>query len=409
MPDGSHPPHRFGSLFAGTPAYDASLRRKRHAFGFLDQVCQAIEPTETQQKRARDSYEAVGRWLAEDVLLVRALIYAQGSAALGTMIKPIGRNEFDVDVICRVPGYGRDLPPARLKAMVGDRLKAHGQYAKILEEKPRCWRLNYAGEFHLDVTPSILNPACANGGELVPDRKLRDYKATNPVGYRKLFEHRAELAILVRLAKALDGRVHAEVQPYPNHGLRKGVLRRTVQMLKSHRDHMFETGDADLAPLSIIITTLAMRAYELCVQRYPYDNELDLMCDTVRLMPVFIERQVRFGEPYFVVANETTEGENFAEKWNDDPRLAVAFQQWHGRALAALEAIAEAEGLDRLQKSVSDAVGEAPVRKAAGDVADSFARARATGTLGVAAGVGLAVASRAAAATPVPRNTFFGR
>src|SRR5262249_27446539 len=159
----------------------------RHAFGFLDQACRALEPTETQQKRARDSYEAVGHWLAEDLRLVRALIYAQGSAALGTMIKPIGRNEVDGDLICRAPGEGRDPPAAQLKAMVGDRLKAHAVYANILEEKARCWRLNYVGDFHLDITPSILNPACANGGELVPDRKLRDYKASNPIGYRKLF------------------------------------------------------------------------------------------------------------------------------------------------------------------------------------------------------------------------------
>jgi len=33
--------------------------------------------------------------------------------------------------------------------------------------------LNYANEFHMDITPSIMNPECTNGGELVPDKELR--------------------------------------------------------------------------------------------------------------------------------------------------------------------------------------------------------------------------------------------
>ena len=32
---------------------------------------------------------------------------------------------------------------------------------------PRCWRLSYANEFHMDITPSIPNPNCRFGGELV--------------------------------------------------------------------------------------------------------------------------------------------------------------------------------------------------------------------------------------------------
>ena len=52
-----------------------------------------------------------------------------------------------------------------MKKTIGDRLRANGYYAPLLEEKPRCWRLSYANEFHLDITPSIPNLECANGGE----------------------------------------------------------------------------------------------------------------------------------------------------------------------------------------------------------------------------------------------------
>jgi len=407
MADGNHPQRRYGSFFADTLAYDRDVRRKTEAWGFLDRVCQEIEPTDTQQGRAKRTYETVGDFLSEDVRLAHALIYAQGSAALGTMVKPIAGNEIDVDLICRAAGYGQDLPPARLKAMVGDRLKADSYYRTILQEMPRCWRLNYAGDFHLDITPSILNPQCANGGELVPDRRLQCYKPSNPIGYRELFARRAALTVRTRVAKAFDSAARADVQSYPTFGSTKGVLRRIVQLLKAHRDRQFQRRDPCLAPLSIIITTLAMRAYECCVQMFEYDNELDLLCDTIHMMPVFIERVMREGEVVFVIANETTKGENFAEKWIGAPERASAFYAWQERALADFEAFRDAAGMDLLQKSLADAIGEEPVRRVTREAVEATSAARRAGRLGVTATTGLGLAG--ATSTSVRANTFFGR
>lgn len=407
MADGAHTPHRFGSLFEGTPTYDSAVRRKGEAFGFLDRACQFLEPSQTQQDRAKVAYEAVGDWLGSDPQLVDSLIYAQGSTALGTMVKPIGDYQFDVDLICRIPRYSPAFPPARLKALIGDRLKAHGVYAGLLEELPRCWRLNYVGEFHLDITPSILNPDCDRGGELVPDRKLQAYKASNPIGYRDLFARRARLTPFVHVAKTMDSRARAEVEAFPKPARIKGVLRRIVQLLKRHRDHKFLGKDPALAPLSVIITTLAARAYEHCVGNYPYDNELDLLCDVIRAMPWFIESSSLAGQRQWLIANETTIGENFAEKWNVEPLRATSFFNWHADALMAFEAFAAAAGLDEVQRRLSDAIGEEPVRKAANAVTEEIGAARKAGSLLVKPSAGLVVG--ATAGTPVRANTFFGR
>src|SRR6266516_7825899 len=115
--------------------------------------------------------------------------------------------------------------------MIGARLRVNGLYAPILEEKPRCWRLNYANEFHLDITPSIRNPLCAAGGELVPDRDLRDWKPTNPKGYRALFERRASLQPRFRRVAVEEGK-RADVEPFPARMQVKGVLRRALQLAK---------------------------------------------------------------------------------------------------------------------------------------------------------------------------------
>ena len=71
-----------------------------------------------------------------------------------------------------------------------------------------------------------------------------------------------------------------------------------------------------LAPISVIITTLAAWSYEYCVGSAVFDSELDVLCAVIRHMPNFIGRQVVAGHVEWSIWNETTEGENFAERWN---------------------------------------------------------------------------------------------
>ena len=204
--------------------------RKAELVGVLERICQSLELTDPQFQSAKERYEGVGRWLAagESPLLRALLIYLQGSTALGTTVKPIGSNEHDVDLVAHMPNL-RPLPPAMAKKAIGDRLHANGHYTPLLEEKPRCWRLNYANEFHMDITPSIPNPMCDNGGELVPDKALKEWKASNPKGYQSLFDWRASLQPRMRLLKTAAEGMRADVEPYPAGGALKGVLRRTVR------------------------------------------------------------------------------------------------------------------------------------------------------------------------------------
>lgn len=382
------------------------ILRKAELVGVLERICQSLELTDTQYQSAKERYEGVGRWLAasDNPLLQALLIYLQGSTALRTTVKPISRNEHDVDLVAHNPNL-HPVPPTTVKKAIGDRLRMNGHYAPLLEEKPRCWRLNYASEFHMDITPSIPNPMCSNGGELVPDKALKEWKASNPKGYKSLFERRAMLQPRMRLLKA-EG-VRADVEPYPAAGGLKGVLRRTVQIAKRHRDVYFVDLEPGLAPISVIITTLASRSYEYCVGRFVYDSEFDLLCDVIRHMPAFIESGMVDDRRQWFIWNETTWGENFAERWNRDPSLAEAFFAWHSRALADLEKLADIQGLDLLNKSLRDSFGPAPVTKALDALTDKLSVARRAGRLSVAPGVGLAIGATGLS-TGVRANTFFG-
>jgi hypothetical protein len=392
------------------PNSPADLARKAELFGLLEKIGEALDLTDTQYATAKTRYETVGDWLAQsdNPMLEGVLIYPQGSVALGTANKPIASDEYDVDLVAHLSHLLVTSSPAALKAGIGERLRENGRYAAALEEKQRCWRLTFAGEFHMDITPSILNPNCSQGGELVPDKKVARWKPTNPPGYKALFEKRAALKPMVRMAKAMaeDARADAEIVSFPAQTSRKGVLRRTVQILKRHRDVHFQDFDSRLAPLSVIVTTLAAQSYEYCVKTYTFDNAYDLFRATISFMPVFIDVEVKGGERRWHVWNETTQGEDFAEKWNDEPDRAAAFFQWHNQALADIDRLLVVEGFDELKKRLTEAVGSRPVTKAFEDMTSAVGQARKAGTLRFAPAAGLTV--NAPAGTSVRANTFFG-
>ena len=383
--------------------------RRTQIVEVLELVCQSLELSTSQFALAKERYEGVGGCLAgsADPVLKAIAIYLQGSTALRTTVKPIGVNEHDVDLVAHVSDLDVSLSPAALKKAIGDCLRGNGNYAPLLEEMPRCWRLNYANEFHMDITPSIPNPDCRFGGELVPDKTLKEWKASNPKGYKRLFEERAKLAPVIRLRKhiALDS-ARASVEPYPEAGGFKGILCRTVQIAKRHRDMTF-VDDPDISPLSVIITTLASRSYEWCVTNNEYDSELDLLFDVIRRIPDSIELRRVDGRDQWFIWNETTAGENFAEKWNRRPERAEAFFTWHGRFCADLVQLENIRGIDRLGDVLKGLFGSRPASSAIDSLTERVSTARRDGNLRVAPAVGLSVGA-VPASTSVRANTFYG-
>lgn len=396
------------NLLAPQPSDGSAILRKSAVYSILDDICRDLELSEAQLEAAKTSYEAVAEWLSgsSNPILRDLRLYAHGSAGLGTTVKPLGREDFDVDLICLVLGFTADRSPAELKRLIGDRLREHARYAAMLEEKKRCWRLNYAREFHLDVSPTIVNARCRNGGELVPDKKLRDWKPTNPSGYRALFEARAKLLPRLRQQRAI-AKDHAEVEPFPARVTGRGVLRRTVQLLKRHRDIYFQYTTEEVAPISIVITTLAAQAYEYCVRSFTFDTELDVLVATIRMMPHFIETRVVNGRRQYWVPNETTVGENFADRWNTEPTRVQAFFAWHAKALSDFEKFASLEGIDRITNNLEDSLGDTVVRRVMDKRTETISAARGANKLFIAPSVGLSL-TNSANASPVPHNTHFG-
>jgi len=372
-----------------------NVKHRRLLDNLMIHSAQTLDITPTQYESAIEKYGAVGRWLGDPgspLDRFEPLIFAQGSMALGTATKPVGRDEFDLDLVCQLQVVN-GTHPWELKHAIGARLRNHETYKSMLVEKNRCWRLVYAGEFHMDILPATPDTYFPNSTALlVPDKELQSWKETDPKGYSTWFKERASIS-----AVALETQVLAKVEPPPPEpvGSDKLPLQIAVQLLKRHRDLMF-SGDND-APISIIITTLAARAYD------GTQSVFDCLSGLLQRMPLFIETTVR-GEP--LIANPVNRHENFADKWAGSPRKQHFFNQWILQAREDLRQVEKARLAD-MAAPLGSWVDKLTASQALRDYAESIQRQRSTG-LKVLSGTG-AIASPSVVANTSPKHTFYGR
>ena len=243
----------------------------------LEQFAEELDVPESKYLEAKKRYEGVGEWLGKDDSPLSKYgpeIYSQGSFCLGTVIKPItNKDEYDVDLVCFLSNLKKEsTSQEQLKRMVGDCLKANETYKRLLDlEGQRCWTLNYANEFHMDILPTIADDVLrANGGlladaVLITDKnrianKDPEWPKSNPKGYTKWFQSRQE-SVFIALRKRLAESAKASVDDIPEYRV-KTPLQQTIQILKRHRDIYYSRKKNDCKPISIIITTLAASLYK---------------------------------------------------------------------------------------------------------------------------------------------------
>ena len=301
----------------------------------LEDIAHLLDIPEDLADEAIARYEAVAAWLSEEDSPMRAYtpeLYPQGSFRLGTPIRPLLANdEFDIDLVCQLNIKKESTTQKDLKALIGDRLKADGDLKTIVKERRRCWQLVYGKRFHLDVLPAIPDAERPGTSILLTDKDLARWQFSNPIGYADWFYARMGPQ-LAQLREALAKAAAASIEDIPEWRVRT-PLQRAVQLLKRHRDLRF-AADPDNRPVSILITTLAARAYRQQPQTY------EALLHIVRDMPRFIENR----EGKWWVANPVHPGENFADKWNETPRKKDAFIEWLKAAETDLVALADHNG-----------------------------------------------------------------
>lgn len=397
----------------------------------LEELANNLDITETEDAAIRESYKAVGEFLAEEDTLLDKYdveIFPQGSYNLGTIIRPVMEgDDLDIDLVCELKSKEPNWTQYDIKQQVGNRLKESKRYRELLDEEGRrCWTLLYRDnattttqKYHMDILPSIVDKnyktivremfAAKELSESeydkaairITDNESSDYKTSplpltwlksNPFGYARWFELQQEKGqVGLRLF------ANEDVKPLPAKRKAKTTLQRVVQLLKRHRDIHY-AGDDD-KPISIIITTLAARAY---------DGEKDLVLafrNVVAKMRNYIETRMEDGKEIKWVPNPVNKQENFADKWPEAPRKQRLFYEWLDKLEANTQNMVSSSDRLLLERHFSDSFGKDISQKTFATLAKRKLEERKSGNLRIGTtGILSSVGSTAVAAG----HNFFG-
>ncbi len=300
------------------------LGKKEYLSQLYNKIADELNISETMAEKAKGSYEAVGKWLGDCEPGLDIKIMPQGSFNLGTVIKPLNdSDEYDIDLVCLLKN-GSYLSNYDVKDIVGKRLKEHGKYRDMLDEEgKRCWTLNY-DEFHMDILPAtprnivFIEPNETNIRLTHKESEiLYAPKYSNPYKYHLWFEERMK-AILLSEKERYAIRNQVEIDKVATYKV-KTPLQKAIQLLKRHRDIMFQEDGTKDAPISIIITTLAALSYN------NENNLYEATKNIIERMPSYIEID---STGKYIIKNPVMADENFADKWNENTKKVECFNKW---------------------------------------------------------------------------------
>lgn len=375
---------------------------------YLLRIASNLDISETMREKAETSYRAVGQWLGDCDDDSEVKIMPQGSFYLGTVIRPVSdADEYDIDLVCLLKN-AKYKSEAEIKNIVGNRLKEHKTYDKMLQkEGKRCWTLCY-DEFHMDILPCVPNDSFYSEPyftEIKLTHKLDNgsyiAKYSNPYKYHEWFEKRMETQT-IEVRKAFAAKNNVEIDKVPLYKI-KTPLQQAVQLLKRHRDIMYDKlpeARRKNAPISIIITTLAALAYN------NESNLYDALNSIVSKMKNYVEKD---GDTYKIL-NPVMQEENFADKWNTEPAKANEFFCW--LQCAKNEIITEplnAQGLHILTGNLETCFGKNIVQRSIKDEGEAIKIARENKSLYVSGLKGGLQTSSTNTAKKVGGHTFFGK
>ncbi len=361
----------------------------------LQKAAQKLDISPSKYKQALERFENMRSYLMEgkyDGTNDQPDIYLQGSFKLGTEIRPYKDSkdaDYDIDVVCRLEHKKATTTAKIVKHQLGDHLKAHGTYQKMLDDEgKRCWTLNYAEQdgvgFHMDILPSVQESrntfkeySWYNNALAVTDRccdtGIYDWSSSNPKGFAEWFyeKNKAVFESVKQVQKqALFENYRRDAlfndrDSVPNIHV-KTPLQRAIQILKRHRDIRFcHKKNEKYKPISMVITVLAAQVYR---NESTIHETLSSLIGTLSRHALQIQATFRFDEAMtksaytlitrtadglWYIPNPTNPEENFADKWHeDDHARAKAFFQWVEWAKEDFINIAEQLDEDHFAKHV---------------------------------------------------------
>lgn len=362
----------------------------------LIRACGAVQLSPTQHQEAVRHYGAIGRVLDDPGVKLAAyspVIFPQGSMASETTVKPLKRKGFDLDAIVHLQINPREVyNPLALRHLVFEPLKDHGTYRSMVSLEPRCVRVTYGGDFHLDIVAGCTDPEFGAPCILIPDEEsTTGWKGTNPKGFVDWFNERADLAprFIERIVQPVSTQTAVAKKP---------VLKLVVQLLKRSRDIWFAKRSEEPPP-SVLLTNLVGKVYR---GQDRLEGAVSDILDRLRNM-------VLENPGPLIVRNPVHPTEIHSELWTKNPGAYTAFVNYLSWLSSRWAALMKAEGLDSVGRILEELFGEEITKIAMNAQGDAVHGARLEGSLAVERGTGqLGSVSILHSAVKVPNHLFHG-
>jgi len=301
--------------------------------------------------KIQSRYESISTHLDRDDSTIKGYnpyVYPQGSINLGTANNPLNKDDdIDVDIVAELKEGSKDaFTQASLKTAVAFEVADYARQQNMAppDDGKRCSTLNYKDhdnggyKFHVDILPAIpdhdgyrtmlkaaahiFNDSDIDGAIAITckehpsyNHKSNDWPVSNPRGYARWFEVSTPLQKVIKLLK---------------------------------RDRDTTMGDDENKPISVIITTLAARAYQ---------GEEDLVTAMKNILTNMEQYIGRNSDGEYYIPNPVNPGENFADRWITEPKKAARFFDWLRAAKVTYGAFLS-ESIEQsrviLSKSLSD-------------------------------------------------------
>lgn len=332
---------------------------------FIGSMLSRLELSPEEIARAEACYNDMARHIARKLNLTDTDVHVvvQGSMKTQTTIPTRGNQNYDLDIVVKLTGPQFDGLQKSDEFFEGFGKALSGiKDAGEPSAKRRCWRLGYPGKpFYFDVTPAIPDINKITGTDL----RIRDpdtvWRPSNPEEFADWFcglaSQRFPFQRVLKSVTAMD-----QVDPLPTKPVAlDDVLRRTVQLIKLHRDNYYweKTDRKEYAPISVILVTLAGHAYrDLLKRNQDFDSAIEVALELVDRLPEYFQ----YGLEGIRVENPALPSENFADKWNhDDGVRKREFGLWHLQLVSDLEALFAESQASQTETPIKNVFGQVGV------------------------------------------------
>lgn len=349
----------------------------------IHEVLSKIDLTQTQRERAEELYtnicKAIIRTSGLDIRF-----YSQGSFATKTAVRPFkdGKDKsYDVDVICEVQNLDKSIAPSELMDIFENAIDSAGYYKYKRWEK--CFTIEYAKiddiEFTIDIIPSVNESSetiekikketerieLVETSIAIPDVTPRYNKwiSNNPLGYKLWFEDQTQ-AYEKKYTELRKGFFDSTIDELPE-DVATNLMRNVIKILKRLRDVYFSRAGNQMAPSSIIITTVVAKLANKLTYAQDEFTLLKAVVSELQQLESFsrgksiqeswnegfrISEVISLDNGQWILKNPANGLDNILSSWNEEKQAARDFFYWVSDLRSLVENL-DSENIEDIRKS----------------------------------------------------------